>query len=139
MLVFLVFFFFKQKTAYELRISDWSSDVCSSDLIDCTFPVGGDASTLRDAIARVRREAEDAVRAGRSELFLSDNTIGEDRVGMAMVLAAAAVHTHLVRKGLRSYASINVRPAEVLDNPRSDERRVGTQGVRRCSSRGKQT
>src|SRR3546814_4894881 len=29
---FVVFFFFKQKTAYELRISDWSSDVCSSDL-----------------------------------------------------------------------------------------------------------
>src|SRR3546814_3749674 len=29
---FLLFFFFKQKTAYELRISDWSSDVCSSDL-----------------------------------------------------------------------------------------------------------
>src|SRR3546814_7588755 len=28
----LFFFFFKQKTAYELRISDWSSDVCSSDL-----------------------------------------------------------------------------------------------------------
>src|SRR3546814_5455791 len=29
---FLYFFFFKQKTAYEMRISDWSSDVCSSDL-----------------------------------------------------------------------------------------------------------
>src|SRR3546814_12885664 len=29
----IVFFFFKQKTAYELRISDWSSDVCSSDLL----------------------------------------------------------------------------------------------------------
>src|SRR3546814_6289061 len=29
------FFFFKQKTAYEMRISDWSSDVCSSDLIAC--------------------------------------------------------------------------------------------------------
>src|SRR3546814_9835130 len=28
-----IFFFFKQKTAYEMRISDWSSDVCSSDLI----------------------------------------------------------------------------------------------------------
>src|SRR3546814_11908647 len=28
-----VFFFFKQKTAYEMRISDWSSDVCSSDLL----------------------------------------------------------------------------------------------------------
>src|SRR3546814_9704387 len=30
----MLFFFFKQKTAYEMRISDWSSDVCSSDLVD---------------------------------------------------------------------------------------------------------
>src|SRR3546814_8850638 len=29
---YILFFFFKQKTAYEMRISDWSSDVCSSDL-----------------------------------------------------------------------------------------------------------
>src|SRR3546814_17031955 len=33
MLLICVFFFFKQKTAYEMRISDWSSDVCSSDLL----------------------------------------------------------------------------------------------------------
>src|SRR3546814_3613245 len=32
MLFLFYFFFFKQKTAYEMRISDWSSDVCSSDL-----------------------------------------------------------------------------------------------------------
>src|SRR3546814_4524257 len=32
LLLFRFFFFFKQKTAYEMRISDWSSDVCSSDL-----------------------------------------------------------------------------------------------------------
>src|SRR3546814_2073221 len=32
--LFFCFFFFKQKTAYEMRISDWSSDVCSSDLLD---------------------------------------------------------------------------------------------------------
>src|SRR3546814_5927243 len=31
-MICVVFFFFKQKTAYEMRISDWSSDVCSSDL-----------------------------------------------------------------------------------------------------------
>src|SRR3546814_7156504 len=31
-------FFFKQKTAYEMRISDWSSDVCSSDLSSMTVP-----------------------------------------------------------------------------------------------------
>src|SRR3546814_6940450 len=34
MYIILLFFFFKQKTAYEVRISDWSSDVCSSDLKD---------------------------------------------------------------------------------------------------------
>src|SRR3546814_1132787 len=34
----LFFFFFKQKTAYEMRISDWSSDVCSSDLLDLGRP-----------------------------------------------------------------------------------------------------
>src|SRR3546814_10834271 len=34
MYVFVFIFFFKQKTAYEMRISDWSSDVCSSDLLE---------------------------------------------------------------------------------------------------------
>src|SRR3546814_6063152 len=34
----VVIFFFKQKTAYEMRISDWSSDVCSSDLLKPTAP-----------------------------------------------------------------------------------------------------
>src|SRR3546814_6010718 len=34
LLLLSVYFFFKQKTAYEMRISDWSSDVCSSDLPD---------------------------------------------------------------------------------------------------------
>src|SRR3546814_1858957 len=38
--VVLLFFFFKQKTAYEMRISDWSSDVCSSDL-QASFPAAG--------------------------------------------------------------------------------------------------
>src|SRR3546814_10004686 len=39
-----MFFFFKQKTAYEMRISDWSSDVCSSDLVPkgWTIPVDAD-------------------------------------------------------------------------------------------------
>src|SRR3546814_6422804 len=35
------FFFFKQKTAYEMRISDWSSDVCSSDLASRSLPEQG--------------------------------------------------------------------------------------------------
>src|SRR3546814_1606397 len=36
----VVFFFLKQKTAYEMRISDWSSDVCSSDLDGAAVPGG---------------------------------------------------------------------------------------------------
>src|SRR3546814_5895132 len=42
-----VFFFFKQKTAYEMRISDWSSDVCSSDLFDMEANVTPPARTGR--------------------------------------------------------------------------------------------
>ena len=83
--------------------------------IDCTFEAGGGPDRLRAAIARIRAEAEQAVREGRSELFLTDEGVGEERVAIAGVLAAAAVHTHLVRRGLRSYASINVRSAECLD------------------------
>src|SRR3546814_8570847 len=47
--MFCFFFFFKQKTAYEMRISDWSSDVCSSDLrrnaVDDGFQYFVDADT----------------------------------------------------------------------------------------------
>src|SRR3546814_5536559 len=42
----LLFFFFKQKTAYEMRISDWSSDVCSSDLMKTQIVVLLAASVL---------------------------------------------------------------------------------------------
>ena len=83
--------------------------------IDCTFPADGGQDALRQAIARIRAEAESAVRAGKTELFLTDEHVSADRIAVAMVLAAAAVHTHLVRKGLRSYASVNVRSAECLD------------------------
>src|SRR3546814_17207392 len=49
----MVFFFFKQKTAYEMRISDWSSDVCSSDLdqqrIEGADQGAGQAGQFREA------------------------------------------------------------------------------------------
>src|SRR3546814_4595754 len=44
-----LFFFFKQKTAYEMRISDWSSDVCSSDLLETRLAAANEA--LADAHA----------------------------------------------------------------------------------------
>src|SRR3546814_2308979 len=50
----IVFFFFKQKTAYEMRISDWSSDVCSSDLrIDRLLAAAADSGRDADWQARL--------------------------------------------------------------------------------------
>src|SRR3546814_6813817 len=46
MLLCLCFFFFKQKTAYEMRISDWSSDVCSSDLVGAAGSLGAITAAL---------------------------------------------------------------------------------------------
>src|SRR3546814_20772577 len=46
MSMFSIFFFFKQKTAFELLISDWSSDVCSSDL-SAVRPASGGVATAR--------------------------------------------------------------------------------------------
>ncbi|WP_431469333.1 glutamate synthase large subunit [Sphingosinithalassobacter sp. LHW66-3] len=83
--------------------------------IDCTFDAHAGPEALRASIAEIRLQAEQAVREGRSELFLTDEAVGPDRVAIPGVLAAAAVHTHLVRKGLRSYASVNIRTAECLD------------------------
>src|SRR3546814_3635394 len=46
----ILFVFFKQKTAYEMRISDWSSDVCSSDLVTSSSPT--DFLPLRSRLSR---------------------------------------------------------------------------------------
>src|SRR3546814_3767318 len=43
----ILFFFFKQKTAYEMRISDWSSDVCSSDLVKLFVTASPEMRALR--------------------------------------------------------------------------------------------
>src|SRR3546814_3345949 len=60
-LFYLVFFFFKQKTAYEMRISDWSSDVCSSDLRRVhDQPAARRAATDEDRCRRPPREVPEA-------------------------------------------------------------------------------
>src|SRR3546814_4016481 len=54
------FFFFKQKTAYEVRISDWSSDVCSSDLAGLVVAVAVACPGLHalDEIGGLRRDVQ---------------------------------------------------------------------------------
>ena len=81
--------------------------------IDCTFEVGG--SNLNNALLRIRAEAEDAVRSGAGHIVLTDQMSGEGKVAMPMILATSAVHSHLTRKGLRTFTSISVRSAECID------------------------
>src|SRR3546814_6052058 len=71
-------FFFKQKTAYEMRISDWSSDVCSSDLVDpvgAAFPV--DPSGQQGCALRLLSD--------RALLLRADYRSEERRVGKECV------------------------------------------------------
>ena len=81
--------------------------------IDCTFASGPNA--LSEGLARIRAEAEDAVRSGSGHIVLTDQLSDEGRVAMPMILATSAVHSHLTRKGLRTFCSLNVRSAECID------------------------
>ncbi|GAA4225777.1 glutamate synthase (NADPH/NADH) large chain [Sagittula marina] len=85
----------------------------TSTTIDCTFGAG--KNELRDNLARIRAEAEEAVSSGAGHLILTDEGTSEDRVAMPMILATSAVHSHLTRKGLRTFCSITVRSAECID------------------------
>src|SRR3546814_7195701 len=91
-------FFFKQKTAYEMRISDWSSDVCSSDLTrgDAAFLFGSDeeANDARCIEAFLKRQH------GFSSVVVAEPTDGE------AVLAHRGISSVLLRfKGQAGHAS----------------------------------
>ncbi|HZD25685.1 MAG TPA: glutamate synthase large subunit, partial [Alphaproteobacteria bacterium] len=84
-------------------------------VIDCTFAAGAGDGAMKAALDRVRGEAEDAVRSGAIHLVLSDEGMSPERVPIPMILAVGAVHSHLVRQGLRTYTSVNARVAECMD------------------------
>ncbi len=84
-------------------------------VVDCTFKVANGEGGLRRAIERIRREAEEGVRAGCTHVILTDEAMGPERAPIPMILATGAVHTHLVRQSLRTFTSLNVRAAECLD------------------------
>src|SRR3546814_11072272 len=91
----MVICFFKQKTAYEMRISDWSSDVCSSDLIEQYF--------VAEFIVRVRRALrfDDAMRLRRQPPGLP-----RQAADIVMVKLIAAFEE---RKSVVSGKSVSVR------------------------------
>jgi glutamate synthase (NADPH) large chain len=81
-------------------------------IIDCTFGLN---SLLKERIEKIRQECEIAVREGSSTLILSDKKISETRASIPSILVVGAVHSHLVKMGLRGYCSINVESSDVLD------------------------
>ena len=86
--------------------------------IDCAFrldAVERNGVALKQALSRIQAEAEEAVRAGREHIVLSDENQDADNVAIPMILATGAVHSHLVAQGLRTFCSITVRSAECLD------------------------
>src|SRR3546814_3263091 len=80
-LILILCFFFKQKTAYEMRISDWSSDVCSSDLQDEKIDL---RMIIRDRLGNVLKK-DGFTRTGRRNdqralaLALRRNNINDAR------------------------------------------------------------
>src|SRR3546814_17896721 len=102
------FFFFKQKTAYEMRISDWSSDVCSSDLSGLAEKVISADQAQYEIVARATEHVVDA-----------DTTIQR-------VSVRTAVEPILTRSAVESVLPVATE--------RSEERRVGKEWVRTCRS-----
>src|SRR3546814_6489317 len=87
----LLFFFFKQKTAYEMRISDWSSDVCSSDLpflpgLQDEVGIGGERAREAARVPRVQGPAQIVQEIEhRVPLLRRDDRSEERRVGKECV------------------------------------------------------
>src|SRR3546814_17824148 len=133
-LCLLFFFFFKQKTAYEMRISDWSSDVCSSDLR------GRDTRGLPIADVIAELDAELAALAPRDIVL-----VGHSQAGNLMP-SLAALRPHAFRRLVYVSCSIPLPGQTVLQmmgsgvhgshpDERSEESRVGKECVSTCRSR----
>src|SRR3546814_14962964 len=117
----VLIFFFKQKTAYEMRISDWSSDVCSSDLIVGT---GGDgAHTFNISTASMFVAAAAGCRIAKH-----GNRSVSSKSGSADVLEAFGAVIALTQEQV-------ARCLEQTGIGRSAESRVGKECVRTCRSR----
>src|SRR3546814_15620244 len=111
------FFFFKQKTAYEMRISDWSSDVCSSDLW-----TGKSRWRCRSRrFAAVRGPEPESAAIPQSALQGSVAFFGHDWAESTVV------------KRIRAFSGLGLRV--VGFNFRSEERRIGKECVSTCRSR----
>jgi glutamate synthase (NADPH/NADH) large chain len=83
--------------------------------LDITYPAEQGAAGMKDALASLCEEAEEAVRNRYNIIILSDRQAGPDRIPMPALLSTAAVHHHLIRKGLRTAVGLVVETGEVRE------------------------
>ena len=81
-------------------------------VVNCTFDIN---SSLKDRIEDIRLECETAVREGSTFIVLSDKEISDNKASIPSPLIVGAVHSHLVKHGLRGYCSLNVECSDALD------------------------
>src|SRR3546814_1027479 len=124
-LYYCIFFCFKQKSAYDVRIIDWSSDVCSSDLLQPRDDPRREVAAAADEDQYVARRDASPVLAMFDPVL---NLVG-DRARQAQAGGIARRHRGIVRP---RFAFAFVAFAFVI---RSEERRVGKEGVSTCRYR----
>src|SRR3546814_11025393 len=142
------FFFFKQKTAYEMRISDWSSDVCSSDLFDAkasfspeSITIGGSGSLENQPIrlvspAVLAREKDDWVLRQVRVEFAGGTADLSGRWGHARMVDAKLNDIGLSMLNLfNPELGLSGRASGTISY-RSEERRGGEECGSPCRSRG---
>lgn len=96
----------------KIRSIGHTEDRFDTKTIDITYGVQEGAAGMQGAIERLCERAEAAVAGGYNIIILSDRQIGSDRIAIPVLLATAAVHHHLIRKGLRTSVGLVVESGE---------------------------
>ncbi|MBN9035333.1 MAG: glutamate synthase large subunit [Rhizobiales bacterium] len=96
----------------KIRSIGHTEDRFDTKTLDITYSVTEGAEGMPAAIERLCERAEAAVAGGYNIIILSDRQIGPDRIDIPTLLATAAVHHHLIRKGLRTSVGLVVESGE---------------------------
>jgi glutamate synthase (NADPH/NADH) large chain len=96
----------------KIRSIGHTEDRFDTKTLDFTYSSDKGADGMKGALERLCDRAEEAVTGGYNIIILSDRQIGPDRIAMPALLATAAVHHHLIRKGLRTSVGLVVESGE---------------------------
>ena len=97
------------------HIADLVGNRFRSRTLDMCYPADQGAAGMEPALDRLCQEAEGAVADGCNILILSDRQIGRERIAIPALLATAAVHHHLVRRGLRTEVGLILETGEARE------------------------